>query len=76
MSEHIVAAQCRRCGSNEYVDTTLERSPHNGQSVRRDCAHCRWTFGFPLWYGEPSRVEPFVEDFDGYSRCAGFQSGQ
>jgi len=40
--------QCGRCGHTEYRDTPI----HDGQSVRRDCANCGRTYGFPVWKGE------------------------
>lgn len=47
---------CRKCGGAEYVDHRLEHAPHNGTSVRRDCARCGWTMGFPTWHGEQVEV--------------------
>ncbi len=38
---------CDRCGFDKFIDAVI----HNGQSVRRDCARCRTTMGFPIWYG-------------------------
>ncbi len=38
---------CSRCSSTEFRDTPI----HDGQSVRRDCAICNRTLGFPVWYG-------------------------
>lgn len=42
--------RCDRCGSIEFVEVPI----HEGDSVRRDCARCRRTWGFPVWYGRPS----------------------
>jgi hypothetical protein len=39
--------ECDRCGFDRFVDVPI----HNGQSVRRDCARCKRTLGFPVWYG-------------------------
>lgn len=39
---------CDRCGYHEFVDHPI----HRGQSTRRDCAKCRRTLCFPVWYGE------------------------
>jgi hypothetical protein len=43
---------CDRCGSTEFRDFPI----HDGASVGRDCAHCRRTWGFPVWYGQPSEA--------------------
>lgn len=40
-------ANCERCGSDEVVDVPV----HDGLSLRRDCATCGATLGFPNWYG-------------------------
>ena len=40
--------RCNRCGSTEFVDTPI----HDGKSLRRDCAQCHRTLGFPVWYRE------------------------
>lgn len=40
-------AVCERCGSREFRDFAL----HHGRTVRRDCADCGRTLGFPVWYG-------------------------
>jgi len=50
---HRVLASCPRCGSTEFRDRRI----HGGQSTRRDCALCKLTLGFPLWYGQPQAVE-------------------
>jgi hypothetical protein len=39
---------CRRCFSTQFVDTKV----HGGRSIRRDCAHCGLTAGFPMWWGK------------------------
>lgn len=39
-------ADCERCGSAEAIDVPV----HDGHSVRRDCAACGATLGFPDWY--------------------------
>ena len=36
-----------RCGSDRYRDNLI----HNGQSSRRDCAHCGRFLSFTRWYG-------------------------
>lgn len=41
------APRCDRCGSAEFIEVAI----HGGASVRRDCARCRRTWGFPVWYG-------------------------
>lgn len=46
------AARCRRCGSSRYLDVPV----HDGASIRRDCAACRLTVGFPLWRGVAAEV--------------------
>jgi hypothetical protein len=38
---------CRRCFSTQFVDTKV----HGGRSIRRDCAQCGLTAGFPMWWG-------------------------
>lgn len=50
-------AECK-CGSTRFNDVRLDHPPHNGQSVRRDCARCKRTWGFPLWYGQAVGVQP------------------
>ena len=47
-----LVAKCRKCPSTEHVD----REIHDGRSVRRDCALCGWTLGFPKWNGEQVEV--------------------
>lgn len=44
------APRCDRCGSVEFVEVAI----HGGASLRRDCARCRRTWGFPAWYGKGS----------------------
>ena len=44
--------ECDHCGFEKFIDTVLKHEPHNGQSVRRDCARCKLTMGFPVWYGK------------------------
>jgi hypothetical protein len=46
-----VSDKCDRCGFDKFVDVVLRHPPHDGQSVRRDCARCKLTAGFPVWYG-------------------------
>lgn len=41
---------CDVCGCLEFFDNPI----HRGRSVRRDCASCRRTWGFPVWYGKVS----------------------
>lgn len=36
---------CTRCGAGTAVDTPI----HGGRSIRRDCAVCGLTKGFPAW---------------------------
>ena len=36
---------CTRCGGYTYVDVPI----HAGGSIRRDCADCSRTKGFPVW---------------------------
>jgi hypothetical protein len=36
---------CQKCGSEEFIDVAI----HGGNSVRRDCAKCGRTMGFPVW---------------------------
>jgi len=48
--------RCKRCKSTAYIDVVLKHWPHNGQSIRRDCRHCGFLIGFPLWYGKASDV--------------------
>lgn len=45
--------KCPRCGSRERKDFTI----HGGQSIRRDCARCGHTLGFPVWYGQKEPQE-------------------
>lgn len=54
-SNPLAAALVSRCPKHAdaaYVDTRLTHAPHHGRTVRRDCARCGWTLGFPEWYGE------------------------
>jgi hypothetical protein len=46
-----------RCGSTTWRDVVLRHAPHNGTTIRRDCAACGRFLDFPLWYGKAS--EPF-----------------
>ena len=46
-----LAARVCRCGSLTWRDIALRYAPHNGETVRRDCAHCRRFLDFPRWYG-------------------------
>jgi hypothetical protein len=39
---------CRRCFSTQFVDSKV----HGGRSIRRDCAQCGLTAGFPMWWGK------------------------
>jgi hypothetical protein len=41
-----------RCGSNAYCDVVIESWPHNGDSVRRDCARCGRFHEYVVWYGK------------------------
>jgi hypothetical protein len=45
---------CDRCGFGKFIDSPI----HDGQSVRRDCARCKTTLGFPVWYGRPAPTPP------------------
>lgn len=47
-----LVAVCAKCGPTEHVDAPI----HDGNSVRRDCARCGWTLGFPIWHGEQVEV--------------------
>ena len=47
---------CRRCHSTQFTDTKI----HGGRSIRRDCAQCGLTAGFPMWWGRLD--ERFAED--------------
>jgi len=38
-------SRCERCGSTEFTDVPI----HDGNSLRRDCAVCGRTAGFPKW---------------------------
>ena len=40
-----MAAPCDKCGRTEDIDRPI----HGGRSVRRDCAACGRTKGFPIW---------------------------
>ncbi|MEQ8848824.1 hypothetical protein [Botrimarina sp.] len=42
------APRCDRCGAGEFREVAI----HAGASVRRDCARCGRTWGFPVWYGD------------------------
>jgi hypothetical protein len=44
---------CDRCGFDQFVDAPI----HNGESVRRDCARCKTTMGFAVWYGQAVELE-------------------
>jgi hypothetical protein len=48
--------RCPKCRCTQYVD----RPCHGGQSMRRDCARCNFTWGFSCWYGKPVDVRPPV----------------
>jgi hypothetical protein len=39
---------CRRCFSTQFEDSKI----HGGRSIRRDCAQCGLTAGFPMWWGK------------------------
>jgi hypothetical protein len=41
-----------RCGSTTWRDVVLSHTPHNGTTIRRDCAGCGRFLDFPLWYGK------------------------
>jgi hypothetical protein len=43
----VVQVRCQRCASPDFTDTPI----HGGRSVRRDCAQCGITWGFPMWFG-------------------------
>jgi len=40
--------QCTACGSREFSDVPI----HDAHSLRRDCAKCGRTAGFPRWQPE------------------------
>lgn len=42
------APSCDRCRHAEFREVPI----HDGQSIRRDCARCGRTWGFPVWYGD------------------------
>ena len=44
--------RCTRCKGTRFRDFPI----HKGRSVRRDCAHCGRTLGFPVWYGQAKDV--------------------
>lgn len=48
---------CRRCGSTRFVDVVLTYPPHDGRTVRRDCAKCGRFWDFVLWYGQQNEAE-------------------
>jgi len=41
-----------RCGSTTWRDVVLRHAPHNGTTIRRDCAGCGRFLDFPVWYGK------------------------
>lgn len=41
-----------RCGASSWRDVILHHAPHNGTTIRRDCAECGRFLDFPLWYGQ------------------------
>lgn len=41
-----------RCGSTTWRDVVLNHAPHNGSTIRRDCAGCNRFLDFPVWYGK------------------------
>lgn len=46
---------CPRCGGDTFTDVVLEDAPHNGETIRRDCAQCNKFVRWVRWYGsEPS----------------------
>jgi hypothetical protein len=45
--------RCDRCLGTTFTDTPI----HDGQSVRRDCARCKRTLGFPVWYGRDQQAQ-------------------
>jgi hypothetical protein len=50
LPEPIVEGEaCTRCGSTAFVDSAI----HAGRSIRRDCADCNRTAGFPVWNPTP-----------------------
>lgn len=44
--------QCEKCGFDRNVDTPI----HDGRWLRRDCARCKFTAGFPVWHGERKKL--------------------
>jgi hypothetical protein len=47
--------QCGSCRGTEFIDTAI----HGGRSIRRDCAQCGLTAGFPMWFGKiDKRLRP------------------
>jgi hypothetical protein len=39
---------CPRCKRHRFIDFAI-----TGGRIRRDCAFCRRTAGFPVWHGDP-----------------------
>jgi hypothetical protein len=52
-----LAGPCDRCGCESYVDSTI----HKGASVRRDCAACHRTWGFPQWASTPAKTAEHLQ---------------
>ena len=48
--------QVCRCGASEWRDVVLYHAPHNGTTIRRDCARCNRFIEFPIWYGKRLRA--------------------
>jgi hypothetical protein len=44
--------RCRRCKGRKFVDVVLTHRPHDGTTVRRDCAGCGAFIAFTRWYGK------------------------
>jgi hypothetical protein len=59
-------AKCR-CGSTAWKDVVLTHSPHNGRSVRRDCARCGRALGLLRWYGGPGDL---ADDLPGHGELS------
>jgi hypothetical protein len=47
---------CDSCGSTCFRDKPI----HSGRSMRRDCAACGKTWGFPVWASEAKRSESML----------------
>jgi len=53
---HKLPHDCPKCGGSQFVDSPI----HDGESLRRDCAHCHRTAGFIFWHNEESAATEHV----------------